>query len=450
MQLLIVATMITALTFQYLSSQNWIPHTLTYVPELLAAIVAALVVILGVRNRFQYVRPAYWMVFGALVIVMVCGILANRVEAGPVFAGLRHYLRALPFFLLPAVFLIKERALRFQLLLLLVICLVQSPIAWDQRQETMARENFSGDWAFGTLMQTKSLSLLVICGACFLTAFYLRQRISLKLYLPLLLALLFPTMLNETKGSLIITPIALLATFLVAAKPGARLKNSILATAAVATFVAVFVPVYDHFMQPRWGYGIVDFFTMEGRVEGYLDRGAELGTHGVNPGKLGALRLAVDEVMRDPVWLAFGVGIGNASESALGDQFTGRYYALYGFFIETTLVQLLVEWGLIGLMLVVLLYWLVFRDCVAVARSDRSVMGVLALGMGGAVVAMFVAITWHRPNTSIALSALFWYFSGLVAAHRMRMAVVEDTGGRRSVRLPAAANRPKAHVNAAA
>jgi hypothetical protein len=201
-------------------------------------------------------------------------------------------------------------------------------------------------------MSTKSLSLLLICASCVLTAFFLRKRVRAVVYFPLLLLLLLPTMINETKGSLIVTPIALFVTFVVASAPRQRLKNLTLAVAVGTLFLAVFIPVYDHFMMPRWGYGIVDFFTMEGRAMDYLDRGggdpAGYMDPDRNPGKLAAVRVMFSELRHDPALLFFGIGIGNGDDSALGEQFSGRYQTIYGRYYTTALAQVLVEWGLAG------------------------------------------------------------------------------------------------------
>jgi hypothetical protein len=209
MHALILASMVSALFCQYLGAQGWLPRPLVFTPELLAATTAALIVILGLRDRFQYVRPVYWLVFGGLVVLLLGGILANQVQPGPMVAGVRHYLRAFPFFLLPAVFLIKERQLKVQLLVLLAICLIQIPIAWEQRMATLARGSFTGDHTFGTLMNDKRLSDFMISSDCVLTALFLRKKISALAYFPLLFLLLLPTMLNETKGSLFVAPAAL-------------------------------------------------------------------------------------------------------------------------------------------------------------------------------------------------------------------------------------------------
>src|SRR5690606_7227058 len=102
---------------------RWLPKPLAYLPELTGVAAIVLVVALGVQTRFRFVRPTYWIVFGLLLLTAAAGAIANNVEAGVRFAGLRNYLRALPWFFIPAVYLFGDRILRQQLRWLLVICL---------------------------------------------------------------------------------------------------------------------------------------------------------------------------------------------------------------------------------------------------------------------------------------------------------------------------------------
>ena len=418
---MIVFTIVAVLSLEYLVYQGLLPPLFSYVPEVLAMVVAILVIVAGVRSRFQFVRPVYWLTFGALALVVLCGAIANQMEPGPVFAGIRHYLRALPFFFLPAVLEIKERQLRVQLLLLSAFGLLQLPIAWAQRMTTVAEGSTTGDHTFGTLMNSATLTLFLVSAACVLTGFFLQKRISAKRFFPLIFLLLVPTMVNETKAVIVLVPVALMTVFVVGATRGARLKNMVIALATIACFAAVFIPVYDHFQRPRWGYGIVDFFTMEGRLEGYLDRGSKIGEYEERAGKLGGLKVALAEVSRDPINLVFGLGIGNVSDSALGRQFTGRYYDVYRVFLTGSAIYIVFEFGLAGLGLVLLFYWLLFKDSVSVAHRNAGIMGALATGWAGVLTVILIGIFYENIIESRALSVLFWYFSGLIAAYRMRL-----------------------------
>src|SRR5690349_18321834 len=87
----------------YCAQKGYLPGIARYLPEVISAVILVIVVVLGVTNRFKYVRPAYWLVFMAVLLVMVCGAITNGLETGPMFAGMRSYLRPIPLFFLPAV-----------------------------------------------------------------------------------------------------------------------------------------------------------------------------------------------------------------------------------------------------------------------------------------------------------------------------------------------------------
>ena len=110
MQFLIISLIVVVTTIGFLTGGNeamkslgWLPDSLGFLPEVFGLVVTILVIILGVRNRFQFVRPGYWITFAALVVCILSGIVVNSVEPGPIFSGIRYYLRAIPLFFLPAV-----------------------------------------------------------------------------------------------------------------------------------------------------------------------------------------------------------------------------------------------------------------------------------------------------------------------------------------------------------
>jgi hypothetical protein len=412
------------LTFPYLAKISWLPGLAPYLFEVLGAFVLVCVVVLGVRDRFQYVRPAYWFVFGSIGVTILCGVLINAVEAGPMFAGMRTYLRAIPLFFLPCVFRFTERQLRTQLRLLLMLCLVQVPIAVAQRLGTIARGGVTGDETSGTLMISSILSIFLICAISVLTAFYRRKHLSTSVFVVLFLLLIFPTTINETKGTLFLLPVALVVTLLVVASRGARLKNALLALGLLAVFGAIFIPIYDHLAQARrYPTTIEGFFTQEGRLEGYLYKDAELGAaSGRETGRIDAIVVPLSVLARDPSHLVFGLGIGNASDSALGVQFVGRYFRVFDPFLESSFTRLVLELGLLGAVLVLFLYWQVFADSRIVAANDNNQKGALAAGWTG-VTAVIALSTFYTDIISFeALSCLFWLYAGVIAAERMRIA----------------------------
>ena len=87
------------------------------------------------------------------------------------------------------------------------------------------------------------------------------------------------------------------------------------------------------------------------------------------------------------------------------------------------------ELGVTGLMLVLTLMWLVYSDALVVARRDEGLRGSMAAGWAGATAVFIICIPYTELIGMTSLSFLFWYFAGLVAAERMRIA-------RRTVALP--------------
>jgi hypothetical protein len=419
MQFIILSLIVATGSFEYLAAEGWFPETAAYFQEILAIIVAVCIVIMGARAGFQNVHPTYWLVFGGIVLVMLCGIVINGVGSGPVFAGLRTYLRAIPLFFLPAVFLVRDRQLRTQLLFVVLLAMLQLPIALDQRMTTFEESYLSGDRTFGTMLTSPALTIFCTCVACVLTGFYMRKRLRGWVYFVLLCIVLAPTMLNETKASVVLVPLGLLTTFIVASAPQHRLRNGFAATVLLGLFAVVFVPVYDYFMKPRWGYGIVEFFTMEGRLEGYLDKNAGMGATKV--GRVDALVVPIEQLARDPTAFAFGYGIGNASDSALGREFTGDYYRRYESFILSSATMLMLEIGMFGLGCVLVLFLFILRDARIVARQDDGLIGALAAGWIGVTVTMGASLFYSTIIAHGTFSFLFWYFSGVIAAQRMRM-----------------------------
>lgn len=401
-----------------------LPDPLKFLPEFMSVLVALYVIAAGMVQRFKFVRSAYLLVFGAIAMTMLCGIIANEVQPGPLIAGLRAYLRAIPLFFLPAVYPFKDWQIRRQLQLLLGVSLLQLPLAVSQRLTLFGTKHWSGDQVFGTLLISSVLSMFLICAACVATGLFLRKRLSKLTFVLIFFLILIPTTINETKGTLLLLPAALLTTLIVGAPRNRRLGIGLAAVALIASFGAIYVPVYNYFAQHNNPYPttLADFFTEKGRMERYLEKGTGPGTR-EDVGRIDAVMVPLREFSDDPVRLAFGFGIGNASHSALGTQFVGRYYSAFGPYATVTSAgAFLLEIGVLGTSLVGLLYLLVFNDARAVARGHSGLVGAIAIGWTGITVLMAIATFYKSIHSFESLSYLFWYFSGVIAAERVRLA----------------------------
>ena len=436
MQAFVVFALLAVTAGGYVVDQGWLPGQLRLLPEAISAATFLLVVLLGVRNRFRYVRPEYWFAFGAIVVVMLFGVLANGVATGPVIAGVRFYVRALPLFLLPAVYAFTDRQVRVQLLVLLGATLLQLPLTIWQKNREMFFGNSSGDFVMGTLGGSGLLSIFLICGVCVLTGLYLRRRLSLPVWGLLLVGTLAPTALNETKATFLLLPVGLLVTFWAAAERSRRMRNMVVATSVLGLLAAIIVPIYDYWAEQRpvsegGGVSVVDFFTDEDTLDRYVnfdpDKEMEL------LGRGAAYGVATDDTFSDPIRAVLGLGMGNASTSNLGRGFSGEFALEYLPVRQTSVILFLLEIGAAGLLLTWFLQAMVFADSMRVRQRDDGFWAGLAAGWCGVVAVVAVSAFYAELLQSPGISYLFWYLSGLIAARRLRAAAP----------APAAAAKPR-------
>lgn len=401
----------------------WKPASLAkFIPEVVAILIAGAVFFEGVRRGFPNVATRYWVVFGSLAFIVLCGILTNSVGSGPIFAGLRVYFRAIPLFFVPAVFNFTEAQIKTQVKLVLGIGLLQLPVAIYQRYVIWAAGRFSGDDVRGTAADSGILSIILICMALILLGAYMRKQITAARFFPLFFLVLLPTMLNETKATVILLPIGLLTTIVAGSPRGQRVKVFSMGLGLLAVFGAILVPVYDY-MASKNPYKneqhLMDFFTNQQEMDRYMNAKGNAGLgakHAVRRGD--QIRVPVEYLSRDPVKLAFGLGIGNASHSNLGEQFTGEYYDLFQFFAVLTVSTVMLELGMIGLLLLFIVYAMLFFDAIAVARQDTGLLGSMGAGWIGIMAVMGAATFYTSIHLFSMLSFLFWYFAGMVAARR--------------------------------
>jgi len=422
MNSLVLFMILVVTTGDYLVELGWLPRAMKLLPEFVSGLVVLQLVLRGPRSGFQYVRPVYWFVFGAMAVIMACGAAANTLEAGPLVAGLRSYLRAVPLFFLPAVYAFNGRQLKLQLILLLAICVMQLPIAVDQRLSSLAWGNPSGDDAIGTLETTGFATVILISVGCVLAGMVQRRQISIKSSAVLFLLIFVTTAVNETKATFLLAPAGLIVTFLVGARAGTRIRNVVVAICLLTSIGAVVVPIYDYFgvMRESGGGTIAEYVTDVDRLEGYLY--AEPTKDSTTSGRATAIVRSFEEMSKEPTRVAFGYGIGNTSQSSLGQQFTGKYNAILGPYLNTLVTVFVFEIGIFGLFLSLLVCYLVFQDSRAVADAGPGLLGGFAAGWAGVAVVVAIASFYNVHFASPAISYLFWYGSGLVAAHRMRLA----------------------------
>ncbi len=439
MQAFILAMFCVAMLNDYLIQLLGLPPVARFAPELMSSVVILYVFVAGTRDRFRLVARKYWLIFGAMIVVILCGIIDNSPGAGPVISGMRFYFRAAPFFFLAAVLPISEEQIMRQLKLLLGLAFIQIPIAGYQRWLVYDAEKFSGDSVQGTLLDSGILSMFLICGVLILTGMLLKRRISMFRYIVLFLILLAPTTINETKVTVIFLPLGLFVTLLVGAERGKRLRYAGMALAVLVAFGAIFVPVYN-MLEERNHYkvDIVDFFSSPQELGKYLAGTGQRPTVGLGTQKAvhrsEAIVFPLQYLSKDPALLAFGLGLGNVSPSNFGRNFQGAYYSLFKNILVISFAYFLLEFGLFGVILIGILFWMVFSDSLAVARRDDGPLGAIAAGWAGVVAVFLLSTVYNAFHYFTSVTFLYWYISGIICARRVSMA--QETAGISSLAYP--------------
>ena len=434
---------ITLLIFCAVMLNDWLVKTLTlppilrFLPDALSALVSLYVLFAGVRDRFRLVAPKYWIVFGAMTVVIICGVIDNQSGVGPLLSGTRFYLRPVPMFFLPAVLSLSDEQLRRQLKWLLALALLQVPVAIYQQYVIQSEGRFTGDDVKGTLMDSGILTLFLISAVLILTGMFMRRRIRPLTYWVLFFFLLIPTTINETKVTVIFLPLGLLATLLLGAERGKKLKYFLMACAALVVAAGLFIPIYN-FTQRYNPYknekDITAFFTNEKALGRYLS--SDVGGVGTKKDvrRGDAIVVPFEFLAKDPVKLAFGLGLGAVSPSTLGPNFEGEYYSLFQKFSIISFTFFLLELGVFGIVLIGALFWMMFSDTLAVARQDRSLVGVLATGWTGVVVIFALDVVYTIFHEFASVTYLYWYFAGLICARCVALAKDRGQGLQRGPR----------------
>ncbi|QKT03807.1 hypothetical protein HUS23_08240 [Ectothiorhodospiraceae bacterium 2226] len=437
--LFIVALLVEHVAVKYGGSPG---RFLTLLPELFSVILIVVLLVRLAIVRTVSLPAKYGIFFAIFFLHMLVGVLVNAVEPGVLVAGFRNYLKYLPFFLLPAMYAYSDQQMRRQLYWLMGFAFLQFPFSVWQRLETIRARAMTGDWVVGTLNTHSTKMLFLVCIMSVLVAFVIKGRLRPGVAAITIIVLLIPIAISETKATIFFLPLALLVpvVFYHAKDWAARVKKRkqlVTVTVVGALALAIFVPIYDHYQKPRWGYGLVDFFLMENRVAGYLAPS----TSGLRPERVGRIDgvVSANEILsEEPVRWMVGLGMGNISPSFI-PRFSGEYVHYQELIGGGALAPYLFELGFVGVGLLLFFYFMVFRDAMRLSRQD-SLAGAVALGWLGVIVILAVALAYNS-YTMRNVNYLFWYFSGYVAASLYRAQV--------AARAASAQPMPTAHVTPA-
>ncbi len=383
----------------------------------------SLLALLTVIGRIALKTPVafqgkYVSLFGMLFVLVLVGIVLNKVDPGVVVNGARLFLKYIPIFLLPAVYNFSDREMSQQLKLLLGLLIFQLPVALYQRFVQFAGY-MTGDVIGGTLGNSKVLSAVLLWGLAVTFGFYLKGRMRYNYFIIVGFILFVPTVLNETAGTLFFLPLAFLVPVLFADLGEHRARYIMTAVISGSLLLVVLVGVYDHYYGDRWGRGGIMSLITEGKVLEYETRERSDEQENVI-GRFAAVGQAITTLWKqDPIMLLLGVGIGNASDS-FADSMKGAYYEKYFYqgIDRHLLSAILWTFGLVGVSLFILFCLFIFGDAKSLVHR-KDLAGAMALGGLGVIVIFTLQAIYMNALFPNVLGFLFAYFSGYIAAKRV-------------------------------
>ena len=440
MTTLLSLLLISTFTLDYFAIKlGLIDRYFTLIPEIFSLLIALLIVGRSIVLR-QWEQPArYVWFFVTFILVCMIGAVAEAVDPGPLITGLRNYFKFLPLFLLPAVYKFSEKQLNTVLGVFLLMAALQVPLAFFQRFVQFSHSMHTGDPITGTVTVSSSLTMVLCVAIALVMTLYVHRKIALAPALVLFCFLAAPTTINETKATALLLPIAVLGPFLVARDVQKKWRKAVPVLGICIFGLVVFASVYNTLIEARWGgTGITDFFSGSG-VEAYLYRGSREGDLIQSIGRLDSMILPINFMSDQWMRLLFGLGIGNVSPSPLSG-LEGAYFEKgrelgYGM---TAIGNLIWETGLIGLVLYLLLFVLIWRDTRRCAVLDEE-SGWYCTWWSICVVIFVFGFAYKSVLQLNELGYMVYFWSGVVVSRYWRLRHPSNSTaapqGRTAVRL---------------
>ena len=391
-----------------------LPDSATYFPEFFAIIFSLAIVLSFAQRRKIDIDSRVAVILVLFVLVFLSSAIVNNLSPGVLINGMRLNLKFLPFFVLPLVYQFSEVQIRRQLVFVLTLTLIQMPVALYQRFVKYA-SNPSGDPVGGTLGVATSgtLSIWLACVIAVVVSFYLTKMMRLQTLVVLLVLLVVPMTLNETKISFFLIPLALIVPAVLSNREGSRWMR--LAMTAGTTFVlfVFLVTVYNTLRPSR---DILEWFTTDEATE-YVYQGSTTGGTRKDVKRLDSISIAYNKLQYENATI-FGLGPGNISP-AFDRSFEGEYFRRYdNFFPKRTQLSLsLWETGTSGTVLIVALMF----ACGLVAyklmlRNQGDQYEALALGWIGVTTIQVVCLLYISAFVINIFAIFYWFYSGVIVA----------------------------------
>lgn len=419
MQYLIYILFIAIFSAEFLLSKLGLTlKAFALLPEMISFVCGLFVLLFFAFNKNMRIPLRYLFFYLALTIHITIGLVGNFVQPLTIFAGLRIYLKFLPFYFLPIAYHQTDCQIGRQLKFLLVIAVVQLPLSVYQR--LIEFQFASGDYIAGTLGTAPMMTLFLVSTISVLIGFYLKGKLSFRLFIALILIAFLPTSINETKATFILLPVAALVPMIFGLSKDKRVKVIFTLIPAFVLLIFGYLFLYQTFYGGR--ADVISFYTSD-KLSNYMYKDSDAATIEGNEGDAGridSIILAYEANSDNLFKLVWGVGIGNAAKS-FSKKFEGEYSSEYlrlgG--KMTGLSHFIWEIGILGLVYVLWFLCLVFIDALKLSKQE-GFTGSFALGWMGVILIAVLTLPYQNIISKDALVYTFLYFTGIITSIRIQ------------------------------
>lgn len=382
---------------------------MTWIPEFISLVLFLYIPFKIASQKKIYLRNNYIIILIVFILHITLGFVINNVPSGAVFFGMRTYFKAIPLFLLPAVYKFDDSDITKLTFFILMLSFMQLPVVIWQRFYKYA-SFLGGDRMGGSLGHGTSgvLSLFLLIVLSFIVAYFLKKRISFWFFIISSFIIFLPTTMNETKITFVLLPLSLLIPVVVLKNQRGKILKIILISIIACGMIFTLKEVYDHFQKKRNPQGIMRYAHNKDHLEKYIK------------GRTDPLIIALEKATENIQVFVFGRGAGNVS-GAFSTQLTGRYAkdAVRYRVGAISITQLIWEIGVIGTLIFMIFVWMVFFDSIQLCKRN-DLLGAFSLGMITFSIIFVGAFFYTAPLILNIFMYLFYLSAGYVVSYKMR------------------------------
>ncbi len=423
-------------TLPFIIFNKLLPMSARHLTDLGAIFVFIALIVEAAGKRRFYLPAKYCLYAFFLVSAVALSAIVSGQSLGSLLFGIKTYFVYVPYFLLPFAVRFTQNEVQSWLTLFLCIAILQLPLTIFQRFIQFGDRMHTGDYITGIMGISSFLSIFLMCAIALILAFYLHKKVSIWSFVLLTVMFFLPTTINETKGTLLLLPLALaIPALLHVVKTGSIVKFIPVALIG-GLFFTVFVAIYNQFEQAAFDRTLAekDLFEYTFRDRDQFRESSEspvaaqrkLNKSG-ETGRGDAILIPL-EILANEGLLAFGKGLGNLTHTTVSF-FLGegnKYEHLKPTY--NVVSRVLWELGLIGVAMSFAIMLMITIDVWALA-GRAGFNGTLATGWLGVIAVLTASMVYKDLINGNVLSAPFWLITGYLCSLRQHRSTSDQVHG---------------------